>query len=339
MDLLPASLLGNIIDYLSLTETRRLLILDHQLHRQMPEIESHRTVLHLAALPERLALRNPTNCAYWSRVVDLDLGDLADNALLNVVARHMKALQLISLVGSTDVSLLVSDEEPGGGLRSLARLENVRYMDLTFCHNVFYRDVLSLQDEYANSRKSDDDNNNNNNILVIRRQPAWMDGLYQTPFPNDAVRRYWPDGAFEYERERLNRGFVKKIEKIRDNPYHVKVKIQYSNSLDPMVWLHRRPIPVIREFSLLFREQKSQSKSVQSVLFAYARGLRAPDEHFPNTEHWALPIETDTHIPKVGERLSCSVAHIPVFPLDQAEPPRELVETNREFLQLHPDVR
>jgi len=38
-------------------------------------------------------------------------------------------------------------------------------------------------------------------------------------------------------------------------------------------------------------------------------------------------------------RILCSVAHIPVLPLDQAGPSRELVETNRAFLQLHPDVR
>ena len=98
---LPATLLGqHLIAYLSLAETRRLLTVSKQLYRQLPEIESHRTLWRLPpgidgndeasadlgqlyrAAWEPPRTRTPLNRRrryYWNKIVELDVGSQGRN--------------------------------------------------------------------------------------------------------------------------------------------------------------------------------------------------------------------------------------------------------------------
>ncbi|KAL3904701.1 MAG: hypothetical protein SGPRY_011189, partial [Prymnesium sp.] len=55
------------------------------------------------------------------------------------------------------------------GISYLCQLNRLESLDVTYCGLVSYSSVVLLRDRFPN-------------ILEIRRQPAWLDGLFQTPW-------------------------------------------------------------------------------------------------------------------------------------------------------------
>jgi len=224
----------------------------------------------------------------------------------------------------------------------------LRDIDMTFCDRLSYEDALTLREEFAANHDEEEEA-----TLVIRRQPVWADGHFQTPFANDGCHTYWPDGTFNYERERCSKGFVQKMQMIHNNPYHVKTTIQYTDFDPPVGWPEWTRFFYRPGVSLLYRKEQNNDEKHRSILVAqHIRGLVAPDD-WPKPEHWSLPLSQSVHFTREGDRIEerdadaeqyVMVTRIPVLPLSDEEPafpppPTHLLEKNREFLQEYRDFQ
>lgn len=320
---LPVNILGQIAVYLdSLAETRRFLLLNKQLHFQISEIESHRTFLQLIEPLDDQLLRHPTtkDAQSWMNMVSLDLGNRSENDILISVSRCMPALRRISMIGSPEVSRT--------GLRFLKRLKRLKYLDVTFCKNVVYEDVVKLRDVF---HRADD--------VIIRRQPNWMDGSFETPFRNDGLHTYWPDGSFRYGREFMSIGFIHEVRLVETNPFHVQSLVQFSDFNPPADhgWPSWARFVYRPGVSLLWREPP-QSHIERTLLVAQKmKGTRPPND-WPKTEHWSLPVGETFWFSKNGARTSeergyVMVTRMRVRPLEVLFTPDEILQANRLFLQ------
>jgi len=370
---LPATLLGrHVIEYLSLAETRRFLTINQQLYRQLPEIESHRTLWRLPPEAEsadrrelyRAASYIPNNSHprlyHWNKIVELDAGPHGTNLMIRALVWHMPALQRLSLVNSQGVShrhhVRRGTHPPRrtpsaiAGLECLPRLRHLRYVDLTYCDNVSYHDTLLLRGSMLAAAAAEQQqstttpNNHHPPSIIIRRQPSWMDGRFETPFANDGVHTYWPDGSFQYERAQASRGFLLRVRRIvrddRDDSQHrVQTKVQYTNFDPPNgawpEWARQMYRPGV---SLLWRDgddaeientttaaaddnntdstvtTKGEKHSPPprekgTILVAQrTRGMHPPSDEWPKVEHWSLPIGKSVYFDRDGSRLSDDAA-------------------------------
>ena len=166
-----------------------------------------------------------------------------------------------------------------------------------------------------------------------------MDGRFETPFANDGVHTYWPDGSFQYEREQASRGFLRHVRRIvhnndeNNNHHHqrVQTKVQYTNFDPPNgawpEWARHVYRPGV---SLLWREDDddaerknaaddnnnhgctaattgenhSPPRKKGTILVAQrTRGMHPPSDEWPKVEHWSLPIGKSVYFDRDGSRL------------------------------------
>lgn len=110
-----------------------------------------------------------------------------DSILSGIIAPNLPQLSMLDL-RETAVATR--------GVNSLKRLQLLTSLDLTFCPLVSYAAVIALRE--ASPRQ-----------LLIRRQPAWLDGHYETPWGE--THTYYPCGAFEFMRGTQAKGWVAQI--------------------------------------------------------------------------------------------------------------------------------
>lgn len=103
------------------------------------------------------------------------------------IARCAPSLQLLDLSGTTIGSAEVE---------SFQALRALQCLDLTCCPMVSYASVLHLRCACPN-------------LKLIRRQPAWLDGHFETPWGE--LHTYYPCGAFHFSRARESKGWTAQI--------------------------------------------------------------------------------------------------------------------------------
>jgi len=354
---LPLPVLGHILDFLSLTEEHEWLSSSttpqqqqQQQQREHDEIRRHRTCLRVfrEAETRRMFLRteqqqHPSlryagDC--YGNMVRLDLGKWANDDILESVARRMPKLQRLEMVSSEAVT--------STGFLMLSRLHQLRYVDVTFCDGISYNDTLMLrrQHQQRNAETA-------TAMLTIRRQPAWMDGRFQTPFENDGQHTYWPDGTFQYERDNCSVGFVYRLQ--RDHRHDlIRIQTQPANFVPPPTWPAWTHFLFRPAVSLLYRQEPfvddgggntADHQEPKSVLVAQRISGVALEDYWPRPENWSLPMGQSFYFARDGSRILTTptdddrryvmVTRIPVQPLLQMTPPEELLEQNREFLAQH----
>jgi len=228
---LPISLMGHIINYLSLSETGNFLrVCCCSSIPQTPSIEALRTICHLETPADAEMLRSQlrtfaNHSSIHARllptlIVHLDLGHFASNEILSHLASYTPKMQSISMVGSSDITVQgLSHLGNRSDVDGKPALKELRFIDVTFCRNITYEDTLALRETTLHLGDS----------VVIRRQPAWLDGLKATSSNKhfDSVASY-PDGSLHYEvseSTRLRTGYFSHIRSIKNNPQHVLVEI------------------------------------------------------------------------------------------------------------------
>ncbi|CAE8637141.1 unnamed protein product, partial [Polarella glacialis] len=159
--------------------------------------ESNEAVTSLALARRALAARPPLRRC-WDAVFrhawqlrELQLGSFADDALLSAAGSQLPSLQRLDV----SESLSITDE----GIRRLAEgCKCLLSVDLTHCHGTTYGSVFWLR---QSSQHPDE--------LLIRRQPAWLDGVFECPWGEKHM--YWPDGTFCFSRDRESEGWVSRL--------------------------------------------------------------------------------------------------------------------------------
>lgn len=151
-----------------------------------------------SASPSVPLLRQPL--PYIERLIMLQILDLtwhAEDALLQGLARCLPMLECLGCARSprlTDkgIESLAAD---GSGARAA-----LREVDLTFCGGTTYGVTIGLRHALPGLR-------------LIRRQPAWLQGRFLTPFggPGQKVEThtYYADGSFDFSRSRQSRGYIR----------------------------------------------------------------------------------------------------------------------------------
>lgn len=239
---LPETHVGEILDYLSLKERRRLLGSCTALWSLRVDLEGRVQTLQAggensaALVPRRrgrasgsaggqysgLFLRRSgdddetSTSALFAKAQDLGrreyLGRLRNLRVLDLRGAATDELfELICgeegevLLSSLDsISMVASDAVTDRGLERLSRGE-ARASNLRSVDITFCRKT-----SYAGTFPLRD---RLKNLRLIRRQPEWLDGSYVTPFggagpDKDEVHIYWPDGSFSFGRNEQSSGFV-----------------------------------------------------------------------------------------------------------------------------------
>eukprot|EP00977_Amphora_coffeiformis_P003916 scaffold779_cov165-Amphora_coffeaeformis.AAC.2 len=316
---LPDGILGSILDFLNLVDRQRLSTTCRALRLRGDDLKVLMKTVQVTSRSE-VAVLEHLYFGHLTRLVHLDLASYATDDVLQqfrLADSQFQQLRSLSMVGS----LGISDR----GLEYLATgksyAESIQSIDLTYCHNTTYAATFPLRDNFPNLR-------------LLRRQPAWMDGSFETPFENDGLHTYYADGSFQFEREEQSCGYVMHIEPWNDeNPYFVFDKLQYSNSDMPEFW-PRWARFFYRPGVSLLRLSETQVLVGQTL-----RGLRPPRD-FPRPEHASLlpQPKTSIHLNRQGDVAAEDdperyylISRMRVFPLASIMPPVELVERNRTF--------
>jgi hypothetical protein len=208
---LPTSVLSLVLEHLSLADGRSLMQSCSILWFERKELESQRRCLRFPAysLDERNACCSRSsnlerNMSYFlyppinenlTNLLVLDFGPYITNTILLAMRFHLPNLQELYMIGSNP-ALLTDQGFLSLGLQDRARCQNLRYVDITGCDSISYYATILLRKRL---RHPD---------LIIRRQPAWMDGHFQTPYAHDGIHTYYADGSFLYDRTELNCGYV-----------------------------------------------------------------------------------------------------------------------------------
>ena len=80
--------------------------------------------------------------------------------------------------------------------RNTTRCRTLRYIDITECSCISFYATILLREQLHHPE------------LIIRRIPKWMEGHYDTMYPNDGIHTYYADGTFLYDRSSSNCGYV-----------------------------------------------------------------------------------------------------------------------------------
>lgn len=332
---LPDAMLALILAYLTFSDRQRLVL------STCRALRSRFTDLHLLVCTATVTSMTETElfqerfAGAMTNLIQLDLERHCTDAFLHslyycggggesAVVNILPNLRSISMVASQ-----VTDK----GLLSLCqgtdRAKNLHSIDITYCHNTTYQGTFVVRDALPNLR-------------LLRRQPAWLDGCYETPFDDDGLHVYYADGSFEFERRVQCRGFVVSWNKwTNDDPYFVFDKLQYADFVPPRGW------PVWTRFCYRPGVSLLKLTDCEEVLVGQCtHGLRPP-RNFPRYEHaqvidepkrtrffdrdGALLPATEDPDPATVRQRHILVSRMRSFPLISLMPPKELVEQNRCF--------
>ena len=316
---LPTHLLAAILEYVSLTSERRFLGTTQRFWQHRRDIVSNRRRLVAEDRIDIILLEWAAD--HFTSLVELDLGENGSDDFLQSTARCFPSLQRLSLVASRGVT--------DRSLRTLTMNASYKprltYLDITYCHNTSYRATLPLRRAFDNG-------------IVIRRQPEWMDGHFETPFPNDGIHTYWADGSFKFARDSI-RGHILRVCRFDpSNNNHACTQLQLANFQPPSTWAEWTRVVYRPGVSILHIEDKSDGGDRTLLVAQAQRGTKAP-KHWPKPHHNELPIGVSTYYTRDGDVLEepalsdVMVTRMRVLPLDSLMPPEDVVQVNEEFLQ------
>ena len=335
---LPDTLLALILEYGTFSERKKVFNTCQALRRRFADIQA---LIFTAKVISTRELCLFQRCFAFSttNLTELDLSSHCTDEFLHSLAYYgtingmrirptsllpptalLPNLQSISMVNSQQVT----DE----GLESLskgaARAQNLRSIDITYCHQTTYAGTFCLRDALSN-------------LQLLRRIPDWMVGSFETPFENDGLHNYYADGTFCFERSVQSKGFVVQVQEWdTDDPDFCFDKLQYINFEKPPGWPEWMTFCYRPGVSLL-RLPDNQVLAGQCV-----HGLR-PSYFYPRRDHAQVVPEpqttrffdgNDVLLPQDSdedERRRYLVSRMRVFPLPSLMPPKELVEQNRAF--------
>jgi hypothetical protein len=200
-------------------------------------------------------------------------------------------------------------------------------IDITYCRRTTYEGTFVLRDKLVS-------------LKLLRRQPQWMDGVFETPFENDFLHTYWADGTFSFARDSLATGFVSDIFEW-ESENHVGDKVQYSDFDDSELdttWPAWAKLAYRPGVSLL------QIPGERAVLVAQRmRGLYPPRD-YPKPHHVDIvPLGQSMYLDRGGnflernhndEERHTMISHVPMQPLEEIMPPLHIVEKNHLFLEM-----
>jgi len=347
---LPDSVLCEVLRFLPLDNCETFLQATKGLWNRR-EVLLRRQQMRLTS-PAEVASLLRLDLALFSKLLVLDMGKHCTDHFLLALPRkrgdnddedtcYLPVLQSISMVGSVDVT----DE----GLKALAvgRRNHLKRVDITFCRRTTYhpgtfylRDTCPLLQE-------------------LRRQPAWMDGTFLTPFDNDGGHTYWCDGTFRFERTNQSVGFICSLEEL-SGPNHVADKLQYSNFDPPAGWpvwsrySYRPGVSLLNLSSTEASNRNGVDQQRREVLVAQRlAGIRPPKNlPTPDMVDWIREPGKSQYLDRHGQRLdeneleatngngngnpnidnrSTMITRMQVLPLKPFMPPQELVQMNQRF--------
>jgi hypothetical protein len=208
--LLPEALIWHALEWLSFRERRRFFSSCKSLWRTRIDYESKVKSLVLPSPPPSSSLYNLVN------LYSLDLGALSSDGFL------LELCSELALPNLRNLSMVRSMQVTDNGLelitRNAVRCRMLQTIDITYCRRTTYEGTFVLRDRLLS-------------LKLLRRQPQWMDGVFETPFENDHLHTYWADGTFSFARDSLATGFVCDVFEW-ESQNHVGDKVQYSDFQD-----------------------------------------------------------------------------------------------------------
>jgi hypothetical protein len=240
----PITTWAEIVSYLFLSEGRQLYQTCHHLWNISSVLESYRYRIdigtndvtnHAHHIELRYLMYYPIYC-HFNNLTALNLSNLATNQILFTLQNQLPNLQEIYMIGSgkdgtaydsrsendlSDIGLLslMMIDHPIPTLqvpfstqqiRSIplhqVRCRTLRCIDITECSCISFYATILLREQLTHPD------------LIIRRIPQWMEGHYDTMYPNDGIHTYYADGTFLYDRASSNCGYVCDIWKWPSQP-------------------------------------------------------------------------------------------------------------------------
>lgn len=269
----------------------------------------------------------------------LDVSQCASDTLLHNLVGLVPKLSCLRCNSSP----LLTDDGVGSLAVDPECRSNLEEIDLTFCRNTTYGGTLQLRRALPR-------------LKLIRRQPAYLDGHFLTPFGGSTIEihTYYADGAFDFSRREQSRGYVrhfesKECQERSDN--FLKDSLQYCNfDGTDMGWPEfarflYRPGVAIRQGR---HASDDDAFCAHSVLVAQnMNGMHAPDVWPPIPDN-EVPLGESIYFDESGERLASGlnmqdaighgavslISRMEVRPLECLMPPLDLVEEIAAFEQL-----
>lgn len=336
---LPEPLLEDVLDYLSIRERCRLLGLSRRLWAIKELHEKRKQTLTIECeddarlIPDLLSTAPPW--WVWPRRMyrnfshnlhTLDLTVHCTDRFLEIVSREglLPSLKHIGMRRSqkvTDRGLEHLSAHAGCGIETI---------DIAFCASTTYAGTFCLRDRLRGS------------LRLLRRQPAWLDGEFHTPFDEGAggeveVHTYYADGSFSFNREHQSRGFVSELSDWDDD--YLSDKLQYSNFSPLPGWpawsaySYRPGVCLLK----LPEESDEGGETVRTVLVGQdLKGLRPPKVRHLMERVTSMTTGTSTYFVKKPSGAfvrsqsrpsggGIMISRMRVYPLDSPMPPDDLV--------------
>lgn len=317
-------ILAAVLDYLGIQDRLRLCSTCREFRARGEILRDLIRHVRLARRVEAVALEHLL-LPHLTRLVHLELSSHATDGILLQLGYggNLPHLRSLSMVGS----LRVSD-------RGLAYLSNandftstIQTIDITFCRNTTYAATFGLRDNFEGLR-------------LLRRQPAWMDGSFTTPFEGEeTLHTYYADGSVQMDRVSASCGYIAQFG-VRDadtsNPDFASFNLQYTNympgAFPNMIRLfYRPPVSFLR-------------LNDTEVLFAQPlNGMRAPQDcPRPELVHLLPQANSYGYLDRQGQWVNhetahgCLIGRMHVAKIDTPMPPADLVEQNRVFCRKLP---
>eukprot|EP00980_Cylindrotheca_fusiformis_P010742 scaffold2428_cov97-Cylindrotheca_fusiformis.AAC.1 len=221
----------------------------------------------------------------------LDLKSYANEGFFEFLDCHaplpnLRSLSMVGSLGVTDQGLkrIVNGGEP--------RRQNFESLTITFCRNTSFAATIFIRENLPN-------------LKLIRRQPAWLDGQFYTPFAPegapDEIHTYWPDGTFTFSRNTESTGFVRDLFPWDSDEDFLGDKLQYNNPLFPAGWpdwfrlAYRPGVSLLRIDEVMDSSSDTDSRPTRCVLVSQRmRGLKPPNARavMESAKHTLLPGES-----------------------------------------------
>eukprot|EP00927_Polykrikos_kofoidii_P081097 TRINITY_DN78253_c0_g1_i1.p1 TRINITY_DN78253_c0_g1~~TRINITY_DN78253_c0_g1_i1.p1 ORF type:complete len:396 (-),score=49.02 TRINITY_DN78253_c0_g1_i1:36-1223(-) len=285
----------------------------------------------------------------WQRFKNLCILELlgnADDFFLQRLNGLLPALRTLNCARSESLT--------DAGVFSLAAdavsRSALRHVDFTFCQNTTYGATIKLRRALPS-------------LELIRRQPAWLDAHFLTPFGGDGAssvekHTYYADGAFNFSRREQSRGYVRFFRESDEG--FLFDSLQYSNfggvtgspawgQLGEFVYrpgVALRPVGDLQAFCDTSASGLDLQAPVErNVLVAQAlSGLRVPPT-WPPVNDDDVPLGQSVFLLRDGTRLPTGiqleeasareavsmVSRMELRPLDTLMPPAFLVDEIEAF--------
>lgn len=345
---LPEILLEHALSYLCMADRCHLLGLTRRLWAFKSEYEKRMQTLKICYDEDRPLVSNYHSNVWPQRMYQnfatslhtLDLSYFCLDWFLQLIAEQslFPNLKHVSMQASciTDEGLRWLAMHNGSGLETI---------DITFCKQTSYAGTFVLRNRFRST------------LRLLRRQPAWLDGKFHTPFNEDSdeaeVHTYYADGSFSFTRDNQSRGFVLRLVEWDESGDYLADKLQYSN-FEPLVgwptWTTYSYRPGVCLFRLPDNAVEESGEVIRTVLVGQnLRGLRPPRIRHLMEQQASMEIGTSSYFVKDEEGTlvrsetrpasgGIMISRMRVYPLDSVMPPDDLVEECRLACEVMKDL-